>query len=209
MSQILIFSRNEELVAFWSSVLSTYYKIDTISAITTDITAAITIIDADEIIKNKQLVPLLSKRSTRFLIVGTDWSESDQIEILSHGAAGYCDKTDSPNQLLQAIKCILKGDVWIQRHLVSKVIEVLVQMKSDAVETHLHPKDAESTQLLLTLSNREYDVAKMIRTGSSNKTIASSLVITERTVKAHLTSIYKKLSIPDRLHLALFIKEFD
>lgn len=209
MSHILIFSSNEELVSFWSSVLNTHYKVDTVSDITTDISADVTIIDADEIIKKKPLVSLFSKRSTRFLIIGANWSEDDQIDVLAHGAAGYCDKADSAGLLLQAIKSILKGDVWIQRHLVSKVIGALVQMKPDKIETNTEPKRVESSKLLLTLSSREYDVAKMIRSGSSNKSIASSLVITERTVKAHLTSIYKKLSIPDRLHLALFIKEFD
>ncbi len=208
MNQILIFSANEELVRFWTTILGSHYKIDRVADINAELIADIILIDADEIVKNKPLVSLLSKKTTRVLIIGTDWPEEQQIDVLSHGAAGYCNKTDSPSLLLQAIKCILNGDVWIQRHLVSKVIGALVQMKSIAVEKK--PEHTPDKSLKYSsLSNREHDVAKMIRTGSSNKTIASSLVITERTVKAHLTSIYKKLNVPDRLHLALFIKEFD
>jgi DNA-binding NarL/FixJ family response regulator len=49
----------------------------------------------------------------------------------------------------------------------------------------------------------------MIGTGKTNKVIASALDISERTVKAHLTSIYKKLNIPDRLHLAISISDLE
>jgi DNA-binding NarL/FixJ family response regulator len=48
----------------------------------------------------------------------------------------------------------------------------------------------------------------MIRVGENNKAIADTLDISERTVKAHLTSIFKKLEVPDRLHLALYMKEY-
>jgi DNA-binding NarL/FixJ family response regulator len=48
----------------------------------------------------------------------------------------------------------------------------------------------------------------MIQSGENNKDIASTLHISERTVKAHLTSIFKKLNVSDRLRLALFIKEY-
>jgi DNA-binding NarL/FixJ family response regulator len=209
LSQILFFSDNKELITFWSSVLSTHYQIDTISDLTADFTADVTIVDADKIIKNKNLLSLFNKKTTRFLIIGNNWSEQYQIKAIASGAAGYCNKTEPSNLLLQAIERILKGDIWVQRHLVSKVIGSLVKMKYAKAETIADSKQAESSKLLSTLSSRERDVAKMIRSGESNKVIASSLFISERTVKAHLTSIFKKLSIPDRLHLALFIKEFD
>ena len=48
----------------------------------------------------------------------------------------------------------------------------------------------------------------MIQDGKSNKAIANCLSISERTVKAHLTSIFKKLNVADRLHLALYIKDY-
>jgi len=110
---------------------------------------------------------------------------------------------------LQAVTSVLKGDIWIQRHLVPRVIGTLVKMKPEPTQTLDSSKTIESSALLKTLSSRESDVAKMIREGESNKIIAKSLSISERTVKAHLTSIFKKLNVPDRLHLALYIKEFD
>jgi DNA-binding NarL/FixJ family response regulator len=103
--------------------------------------------------------------------------------------------------LLQAIDHIRQGDIWIPRLLVPKVIGSLVQMKSMG-----NGPSPETMQLLKLLSKREHDVAKMINEGRDNKTIASKLFISERTVKAHLTSIFKKLNVPNRLHLALLIK---
>lgn len=210
MIQISIFSDNKKQTAFWSSVLSEHYQVDTVPDITSDFTADITIVDADKIIQDKGLLSLFSKKSTRFLVIGSNWSEENQIEALLHGASGYCNKKDPTEILPQAIERILKGDIWVQRHIVSKVIESLAQTNTNRVfDPKTELERIESSKLLLTLSKRERDVAEMIRSGSSNKKIASSLFISERTVKAHLTSIFRKLNLPDRLHLALFIKEFD
>lgn len=209
MNRILFFSDNADLITLWSSLLNKQYQIDTIIDISASFTADIIIIDADKIIQNKSLLSLFSNKTTRFLIMGDNWPEENQIEALVHGAAGYCNKKDPAELILLAVERIIKGDIWIQRHLISKVIGALVQIKSTTIETNLEPKYLESSKLLSTLSTREHEVAKMIRSGDNNKTIASLLFISERTVKAHLTSIFKKLNVPDRLHLALFIKEFD
>jgi len=209
LNQILILSDNQEFITFCSSILNSQYQVDSLSDIATDFIADITIVDADIMAKNENLLSLFNTKTTRFFILGDDWSDDKQIDALVHGVSGYSHKTVSPALLLQAIERLLKGDIWIQRHLVSKVIGALIQIKSPAVESSIEQKKIESAKLLLSLSNREREVAKMIRSGDNNKTIASTLFISERTVKAHLTSIFKKLNIPDRLHLALFIKEFD
>lgn len=60
--------------------------------------------------------------------------------------------------------------------------------------------------MLARLTKRELDVAEMISQGKGNRSIAESLNISERTVKAHLTSIFRKLSVHDRLHLVLLLK---
>lgn len=208
LNQILLLSDNIDLTHYCSSVLSGLYQIDIVLNLDKNFTAKIIIIDADKIDQDNHLLSLFNKKTSRFLIIGNNWPEESQIKALVHGAAGYCNQTDSPALLLQAIESISKGDIWIQRHLVPKVIGALVQMKASAEITPITPKPNDSSKLLATLSNREREVAEMIRSGESNKTIASSLFISERTVKAHLTSIFKKLKVPDRLHLALFIKEF-
>ena len=208
MSQISIFSDNKALVELWSTALSAFYQVDTIDEISADVSVDVVIIDTQKIDSNNNLFSLFSNKSTKFLIVGTNWPEDTQIKALVLGASGYCNETDPPELLLQAVKSILRGDIWIQRSLVPKVIGALIQMKPVSDDPVKEQQHNEFTKLLKTLSERELEVAKMIRSGENNKTIASTLYISERTVKAHLTSIFKKLNVSDRLHLAIFFKEY-
>jgi len=208
VNQISIFSDNKALIKLWSTALSSQYQVDSIDEINADLKVDVIIIDTQKIDTDDSLFSVFSNKSIRFLVVGSIWPEDKQIKALVLGAAGYCGQLEPPELLLQAIKSILKGDIWIQRHLVPKVIGTLIQMKSKPVDPAKELQASESTKLLKTLSERELDVARMIRSGENNKGIASTLHISERTVKAHLTSIFKKLNVSDRLRLALFIKEY-
>ena len=209
MNQISIFSDNEVLIKLWSTALSSQYQLVSINEINADSRVDAVIIDTKKIDTDDSLFSIFSNKSIRFLAVGTNWPEDKQIKALVLGAAGYCGQSEPPELLLQAIKSILNGDIWIQRHLVPKVIDALLQMKSGRpADPAREQQIRESTELIETLSARELDVAKMIRSGENNKTIALNLHISERTVKAHLTSIFRKLNVSDRLHLALFVKEY-
>jgi DNA-binding NarL/FixJ family response regulator len=208
VNQISIFSENKALIKLWSTALSPQYQVDSIDEINADIKVDVIIIDSQKIDTDDSLFSVFSNKSIRFLVVGSIWPEDKQIKALVLGAAGYCGQLEPPELLLQAIKSILKGDIWIQRHLVPKVIGTLIQMKSKPVDPAKELQASASTKLLKTLSERELDVAKMIQSGENNKGIASTLHISERTVKAHLTSIFKKLNVSDRLPLAIFMKEF-
>jgi len=208
VTRISIYSDNKILISSWSSALSTNFQVNTIDDINDDSCPNAIIIDVKKINNDQQLFSIFSKKSTRFLVVGENWSEKNQIKALVHGAVGYCGESEPANIILQAVNCILKGDIWIQRHLVPQVIGTLVQMNTVSNDKVAEPKSDLSLERFNTLSNREKDVANMIHSGKSNKLIATSLNISERTVKAHLTSIYKKLNVNDRLHLAVFIKEF-
>jgi two-component system, NarL family, nitrate/nitrite response regulator NarL len=108
--------------------------------------------------------------------------------------------------LLNATNSILQGDIWVQRHLVPKIIETLINLTNTKKTAPQDSQPVSSTNLQ-TLTLRELDVAKMIRKGENNKMIAAALNISERTVKAHLTSIFQKLHVQDRVHLALLLKE--
>ncbi len=207
MSHISIYSDNNKLISSWTSQLSSIHQVDRFLVDSEVLDQDVIIIDTQIIDDNGELLALFNNKGTRFLVVGENWPEQKQINALVHGAAGYCDLNVPTQLLLTAIECILRGDIWIQRHLIPKVIGTLVQMKSPVIEPTTDNEKIKSAELLKTLSNREMDVAKMIQAGENNKTIASKLHISERTVKAHLTSIFRKLNVTDRLHLALFIKE--
>lgn len=128
----------------------------------------------------------------------------DPIEGLKRGIRGYCDRHASDNLFCKVVESILmRGEVWLERSLVHRLIE---QLSSD------HKASAQTTEqrnrktLLASLSTREMEVANRVFQGESNKRIADALTITERTVKAHLSAIFKKLGITSRLHLAIFFK---
>ncbi|MDX2424957.1 MAG: response regulator transcription factor [Cycloclasticus sp.] len=208
MRRVGIFSDNQDLIKLWSHALIRHFDIFTATNIQSLQAATVAIIDSKKIDADEGLISLFANGSTRFLIVGQDWPENKQINALVHGAAGYCGESEPPKLLLQAVDSVLKGDIWIQRHLVPRIIGTLVKMKPETNEPDNTSRAIESSALLATLSTRELDVANMIRVGENNKAIAETLAISERTVKAHLTSIFKKLNVPDRLHLALYIKEY-
>jgi len=207
MINVVIFSNNQPLVKLWSHALVSHFNIKIASSSNEFSDADVVIIDSKAIDDDSALTHLFENKSTRFLVIGENWSESKQINALVHGAAGYCGESEPAKLLLQAVNSILKGDIWIQRHLVPKVIGTLVKMKSEPLQDKTSDS-IESSAKLATLSARERDVANMIRNGDNNKSIASNLGISERTVKAHLTSTFKKLQVSDRLHLALYIKEY-
>src|SRR5262249_34172302 len=100
----------------------------------------------------------------------------------------------------KAVEVIQKGEIWIQRTLIPGLILALRhQTKYGASE----PDAAKAQIEALTLRQRL--VADLIRMGASNKEISSQLNISERTVKAHLTEVFRALGVPDRLHLALVL----
>jgi len=208
MQNIVIFSNNQTLIKLWSHALVSHFDISTASQTSDFNGAAVVVIDSKLIDEDDSLTLLFANKMSRFLVIGKDWPESKQINALVHGAAGYCGEYEPAKLLLQAISSVLKGDVWIQRHLVPQVIGTLVKMKADPSQEKKTSDSIESAARLENLSARERDVANMIRDGENNKTIASNLGISERTVKAHLTSTFKKLKVNDRLHLALYIKEY-
>ena len=208
MHRIAIYSDNPDIVKLWSHALISHFDIFTATSKKELSNASVVVIDSKKVDTDADLTSTLTSTSARILVVGKNWSENKQINALVHGAAGYCGESEPAKLLVQAVNSIIKGDIWIQRHLVPRVIGTLVKIKPQPLEAVNNTESIESSALLATLSSRENDVANMIRDGESNKAIATALNISERTVKAHLTSIFKKLGVSDRLHLALYIKEY-
>jgi len=170
--------------------------------------AVMIIIDAELLNNNDSGLSQLKSNGLKALIIGDNWSEERQINALVAGVSGYCENKSAEVLLLRATNSILRGDIWIQRHLVPKVIGTLVELNNTRT-TQVEKRNDFVQKNLRSLTSRELDVAKMVQTGESNKMIANLLNISERTVKAHLTSIFQKLDVRDRLHLALLLKEIN
>lgn len=117
-------------------------------------------------------------------------------EFLKFGIKAYGNTHMAPIHLNEALDVVKNGDIW----LYPEFIQMMIQ-------THASQKTSLSSRadLLEKLSHKEREVALLIKEGLSNKEIASREGTTERTVKAHLSSIYEKIGVKDRLALALVL----
>jgi DNA-binding NarL/FixJ family response regulator len=137
----------------------------------------------------------------RLIIVEYDGGEDiDQYALFKAGVHGFCSHDISTALLDKAVQLVLEGEYWIQRKLITQVISEIAR----DVDTIVTRPDGPDDSLISTLTPREMQVARMVHLGGNNKMIARELDISERTVKAHLSAIFRKLDIQNRLHLALF-----
>jgi two-component system nitrate/nitrite response regulator NarL len=126
----------------------------------------------------------------------------DQHALFKAGAHGFC-LHDIPDALLgKAVQLVLDGDYWVQRKLITRVIDELAREQRSSQTSRNF-----DNSLIETLTPRELEVARMVHKGGNNKIIARELDISERTVKAHLSAIFRKLEIENRLNLALYFSE--
>lgn len=128
-------------------------------------------------------------------VVVLSWQpqQHEALQALDGGARGYCHALAAPEQLREVAVVVHHGGLWIGADLMSRVI---------AAVSRVLPASAPASTLD-TLSPREQEVARAVAQGHSNKEIARQLGITERTVKAHLGTVFEKLGVRDRLQLAL------
>ena len=130
----------------------------------------------------------------KILVLSSQPNFSEGMALLQKGIRGYGNLYMQKVHLLQALTTIKNSAVW----LYPEMMQELLLLGSNAVVN----EDA-----LQMLSVREREVAKEIEKGMSNKEIASALGITERTVKAHLSHVYEKLGVSDRLALAMLLRK--
>lgn len=126
-------------------------------------------------------------------------SEEQGLIALSAGMAGYCNGHAAPVVLRQVAGTVLGGGVWVGQALLQRLLTGVARI---AAKKFTPP---EISNWASDLTEREIEVARAAASGASNKEIASRLDITERTVKAHLGSVFDKLKLRDRLQLTLLV----
>ncbi|MGG0178414.1 response regulator [Gottfriedia acidiceleris] len=132
--------------------------------------------------------------AVKVMILTSFYDQDHILPAIEAGAAGYYLKDSDPDDLVSAIRKIHDGE----KQFHSKVTTQLVSALTGKIET----KNDDSFQDKLT--KREMDVLKEITRGKSNKEIAASLFITEKTVKTHVSNILAKTQLQDRTQLALY-----
>ena len=155
------------------------------------------------------LLPELSKAAPESRVIIVTGSRDDlevHQQAITHGAMGLVLKHDALEHIARAIKQVSGGDVWFNRSMMMKVIEGMVRF--NAVKQP-DPKAAK----IATLTEREREVVSLVGEGLKNKEIANRLrpftnrlrpFISETTVRHHLTSIYDKLGVSNRLELVIY-----
>jgi len=114
------------------------------------------------------------------------------------GAVGLVPKERDPEVLLEAITKVAAGEVWLDNLLVASVLSEMTRRPRSST-----PLDPETIKMK-SLTAREREIITLIGQGLKNQTIADRLCISEATVRHHLTSIYGKLTVGDRLELAIY-----
>lgn len=126
------------------------------------------------------------------ILMLTSFSDKDHVlPAIEAGAAGYQLKDIEPDELVNAIRQIIRGENIIHPAATSQLEEVLREE-----ENLPHVKNP--------LTPRERDVLAELTKGKSNREIASSLFVTEKTVKTHISNIFTKLEVQDRTQAALY-----
>lgn len=126
------------------------------------------------------------------------------IRAICLGARGYAHMLATPELLCRIAAAVEAGGLWLGPELMRRLVAMssrLVAVQNGWGEVGVQPEDRGL--LLACLTPRERQVALAVIAGKANKEIAQDLGIVERTVKAHLASIFDKIGVSDRLHLAL------
>jgi two-component system nitrate/nitrite response regulator NarL len=141
--------------------------------------------------------------ATKTIIISSHINENEGISLLKAGARGYCTADQSPQIISKAVNAVLRGEVWVGR----KVIQLLLDELAGFTEHLQREFRTDLDERLKQLTPRQREIVSLIGRGASNKEIAHALHVSEKTVKAHLTGIFRKLKLSDRLQLALFVTQ--
>jgi DNA-binding NarL/FixJ family response regulator len=128
----------------------------------------------------------------RIVVSGSNADDEMILKALAAGAKGYVDEAATPEEFVQAIRIVYQGSVWAPRRVLSMFIERVTSSPG-----RIFPAGR------VTFTERERDVLEMLVAGRSNKEIGSALGIEERTVKAHVAKLMRKVGVQNRIALSV------
>ncbi|WP_205598528.1 response regulator transcription factor [Halomonas sp. NO4] len=139
----------------------------------------------------------LSQQGAAVVVLSLSPNDREALQALQAGARGYAHALASAAMLTQVAMVTANQGIWVPADLLGRVLGATYQA--------LGGEPRMSNDELATLTERERDVALAVASGQSNKEVARRLDITERTVKAHLGAVFRKLGVRDRMQLVLLL----
>lgn len=136
-----------------------------------------------------------SPPGVRVIVLAASIDKPQIVEALQLGARGVVLKESATELLLNSIRAVMAGQYWVGRDIYPDLVSCL---------RALMPATAKTPSESFGLTPREREIVSAIALGNMNKDIAQMFAISEDTVKHHLTSIFNKLGVVNRLELALF-----
>ncbi len=128
----------------------------------------------------------------KLIVTGTGADDESILKAVAAGAKGYVDEGASPEEFVQAIRIVQQGSVWAPRRVLSMFIE-----RVSSSPGRIFPAGRVS------FTDREKQVLELLVAGRSNKEIGSVLGIEERTVKAHVAKLMRKVGVQNRIALSV------
>jgi DNA-binding NarL/FixJ family response regulator len=128
----------------------------------------------------------------RIIVTGSGADEETILKAIAAGAKGYVDEAAAPAEFTQAIRIVNQGSVWAPRRVLSMFIE-----RVSSSPGRIFPAGR------VTFTDREKEVLEMLVAGRSNKEIGAALGIEERTVKAHVAKLMRKVGVQNRIALSV------
>jgi DNA-binding NarL/FixJ family response regulator len=136
----------------------------------------------------------------RVLILTTFDLDEYAFAGLRAGASGFLLKNAPPDQLVAAIRTVAAGDAVVAPRVTRRLLDTFAQRMPTATQVARDDRLAQ-------LTDRERDVLQALAVGQSNSEIAASLVLSEATVKSHISRILAKLDLRDRVQAVIFAYE--
>ena len=137
------------------------------------------------------------------VIVLTTFQANEQVmSALRAGASGFLVKDTPPTEIISAVRLVASGDAIISPSVTRTLL-------SHFGDTQASERRLAAAQRLATLTDREREVAAAIGAGASNAEVAAALFMSEATVKAHVSRLFTKLDVTNRVQIAIVVHDAD
>lgn len=160
----------------------------------------VVVLDVDTETDKASLTSLLAAGSGPVLVLTGSHEAQVQDRAVLAGARGVVDKREAPETLLKAVEKVHAGEMWLDRGATGRIFLELARQQLDASS----PNPEQDRIALLTPRERQTVVALARDASSPGKVLAEKLHISEHTLRNHLTSIYAKLEVTNRVDLYAF-----